>query len=473
MPKQLRKTKIVCTLGPATESVAVLEKLMKAGMNVARLNFSHGSYEKMAEMVKNVRTAAQKTGKNIAIFQDLQGPKIRVGDLGEGVELVEGKKYTFVGGDKFDGKNIPIPVKEVIKEIEKGDCLLFGDGDLKVEVVKKVQNGFEAKVIYGGLLKSKKGIIGENKTFSLSALTKKDYADIDWAYKNKIGFDYIAFSFVKSAEDVRTLKNYLKKKHKDTATKIIVKFETAEAVKNMDEIVEETDAIMVARGDLALEVPYPEMPIIQKKLIKKCIEQGKMVIVATNMLESMIQNPLPTRAEVTDISNAVWQRTGAIMLSGETSVGRFPERCVEVMDRISRRVEEEQNNKLLEVESKNDLNWEMTRHAAQAAKNLDADAIVVFTKTGNMASLMSKCRPTVPVFAFTEDNACARRLALSWGVYAKTMKFANNPEIMVGAAIKNLKKSKDIKKGHNLVVVSDLLIGKERVSSALQVHKVD
>lgn len=472
MPKQLRKTKIVCTLGPATESVSVLEKLMKTGMNVARLNFSHGSYDKMQEMINNVRKAAKKTGKNIAIFQDLQGPKIRVGDLGDGIELVEGKKYTFVGGTKFDGKNIPIPVKEVIKEIKKGDCLLFGDGDLKVEVVKKVPNGFEAKVIYGGLLKSKKGIIGENKTFSLSALTKKDYADIDWGYKNKIGFDYIAFSFVKSADDVRTLKNYLKKKHKDDKIKVIVKFETAEAVKNMDEIVEETDAIMVARGDLGLEVPFPEMPIIQKRLVEKCIALGKPVIVATNMLESMIVNPLPTRAEVTDIANAVWQRASAVMLSGETSVGRFPARCVESMDRIARRVEQEQRGEIFAVEPKNDLDWEMTRHASQAAKNLDADAIIVFTQTGRMASLISKCRPNVPIFAFTETEECARRLALHWGVYSRVVKFQKNPEVMINAAIKDLRKSRDLQKGHNVVFISDILVGKDRVNSALQVRKI-
>jgi len=475
MPKQLRKTKIVCTLGPATESVLVLEKLMKAGMNVARLNFSHGNYGKMKEMIENVRQAAKNTGKTIAIFQDLQGPKIRVGDLGEGINLVEGKKYNFVGGDKFDGKNIPIPVKEVIAEIAKGDCLLFGDGDLKVQVTKKIPNGFEAVVIYGGLLKSKKGIIGENKTFSLSALTTKDYEDIDWGYKNKIGFDYIAFSFVKSAEDVRTLKAYLKKKHKDTRTKVIVKFETAEAVQNMDEIVTETDALMVARGDLALEVPYPEMPIIQKKLVEKCIAVGKPVIVATNMLESMIVNPLPTRAEVTDISNAVWQRASAIMLSGETSVGKFPVRCVEVMDKIARRVEEEQRNYLFEVPPSSELDREMTRHAAQVAKNLDTDMIVVFTLTGRMAKLISKCRPTVPIIAFTENERSARQLALHWGVYAEVIKFHKNPEIMVEESIEALKNGKEIRiqKGHNLVIVSDILIGRDRVNSALQVCKIN
>lgn len=473
MPKQLRKTKIICTLGPATETSAVLEKLMKTGMNVARLNFSHGNYAKMLEMIKNVRKTAKKLEKNVAIFQDLQGPKIRVGDLGEGVELVEGKKYTFVGGTEFDGKNIPIPVKEVIHEIQKGECLLFGDGDLKVEVTKKIKNGFEAKVIYGGLLKSKKGIIGENKTFSLSALTKKDYEDIDWGYANKIGFDYIAFSFVKSAEDVRTLREYLKKKHKDEKTKIIVKFETAEAVANMDAIVAETDAIMVARGDLALEVPYPEMPIIQKKLVEKCIEMGKPVIVATNMLESMIVNPLPTRAEVTDIANAVWQRASAIMLSGETSVGKFPVRCVEVMDRIARRVELEQRNEIFAVPIADDLDKEMTRNAAQTAKNLDADAIIVFTLTGRMAGLISKCRPTVPIFAFTETEECARRLALHWGIYAKVIKFHKNPEEVMNEAIHSLKKNKDIQKGHNIVVVSDILVGKEWVDSALQVRQVE
>lgn len=472
MPSLLRKTKIVATLGPATDSAKKIEELIRAGVNVFRLNFSHGSYEHMFKIIKNIRAAEKKTGQTVAIFQDLQGPKIRVGDLGDGIELVEGEVYTFVGGTQFDGQKIPIPVKEVIREIKVGDRLLFGDGDLKVRVTKKTRSGFQAKTIYGGLLKSKKGIIGENKTFSLAALTKKDYADIDWAYQNKIHFDYIAFSFVKSAAEVHTLRKYLKDKHGDTDTKIIVKFETALAVENMLEIIDATDVIMVARGDLGLEVPFEELPILQKQITETCLRLGKPAIVATNMLESMIINPLPTRAEVIDIANAVFQRASGIMLSGETSVGRFPVQCVETMDRIARRVEKEQSTEIFKIPGASNLDQEMTRSASYTAKNLNAEAILVFTKTGRMASLISKCRPTVPIFAFTPDKKRAQALSLHWGIYAQHMPFGKNPEAVINKAIGCLKRKKIVQANHSVVIVSDILVGRTHVDSALQVRTV-
>lgn len=420
MPKN---TKIVVTLWPATESVDKLHVLISAWMNVVRLNFSHWDYSSMLRMINNVRQVSKEVGISIPLIQDLQWPKIRVWLLpSEWIELVEWVIHSFVGGNDYDGKNIPIPVQEVIREIAVWDFLLLDDWYLKLEVVGLKDNWFDAKVLYGWKLTSKKGIIAENKTFSLSALTKKDFSDLDWGYENKIWFEFIAFSFVKSAEDVRQLRAYIKDKHGDETTKIIVKFETALAVKNMESIVAEADVIMVARWDLGLEVPIHYLPAIQKQLVTLCRKYKKTVIVATQMLSSMMEHPIPNRSEVADIANAIYDKSDAIMLSNETSVWKNAIPSVQMMTNIIHETEKIQMEKrqhdhiFLQTHKSKDEMTELAKSVFYIAESIDVKNIVVLSKRWYFPSVYSSLRSFIPITVVTASTLVEAQLRLSWWI---------------------------------------------------------
>jgi pyruvate kinase len=412
----------------------------------------------MLKMIHNIRTVEKRVNKSIPIIQDLQGPKIRVGILPpEGIKLIKGKNYIFVGGDNYDGKNIPIPVKEVIDEIHVGDCLLLADGYLKIKVVRKFKNGkngFEAKVLYGGTLTSRKGIIGENKTFSLSSLSPKDYRDIDWGYANKIKFAYIAFSFVKSAQDVETLRSYLKKKHKDEQTKIVVKFETADAVKNMEEIVIAADSIMVARGDLGLEVPIQFLPGIQKKLIELCCKHKKPVIVATQMLSSMMTSPIPNRSEVTDIANAVYDKTDAIMLSDETAVGKNAINSVRMFTKIIKETEKYQKKHqsydttfLQTYKTKGELS-KIVKSVLFMAQSIKAKHIIILSAHGYTAGVFSSFRSFLPQVVITNNHLTESQLRLRWGINEIIL----TDRLNVSKTINLIKKKYQYKTGEKVIL---------------------
>lgn len=477
MSKPVRKTKIICTIGPATWDEENLIKLAKAGMNVARLNMSHGDHESHKKTFNRIR-GLEKKGYSLAIAMDIQGPAIRTGDLPAPLKIKKDDEVTFTikRSPHLPELTTTVSYDEFVKDVSVGDKIIVDNGELEMEIVKKTKTDVIARALESHTLGNRRHINLPGAKVSLPGLTAKDKKDLKFMIEMDV--DYINLSFVRNGKIVRDVRKMIEKAGKNC--KVIAKIENQEALDNIDEILNEADGVMVARGDLGVEVPFEEVPLIQKHLIDNCIETGKPVIVATNMLESMIENPIPTRAEVTDVSTAVFQRSGAIMLSGETTIGKHPFKCVEAMDRIARKVEEELSDQIFKVPADDDLDREMTRSATYTAKNLNASAIIVFTKTGRMAELISKCRPTVPIFAFTDNLSVARKLNLHWGVYSKQVKFTANPEVMIENALKEIKSSKGnscvqgkcLMKGERVIIISDILVGKTRVDSALQVRTV-
>src|SRR3990170_2245888 len=333
----MKKTKIVATIGPATESKEKLEELLKDGMNVMRINFSHGDFAEHARKVANLHSAMKKTGIRAAILQDLGGPKIRIGDFkADSIELIPGRTFTLTT-DQVEGdeKKVSIQYKNFPKEVKKGHVIYLHDGKKKLEVIKIAGNDVVCKVIVGGSIKGRRGVNLPDSELSIGSLTKKDIHDLEFGLKYDV--DFIALSFVRKPEDIDELRTILKKRK--SSARIIAKIETPQAIRNLDEIISKADGVMVARGDLAIEVPAEQVPLIQKMIIEKCNNLGKPVITATQMLESMIKSPIPTRAEVSDVANAILDGTDAIMLSEETTLGDYPVEAVRMMSKIAREIE--------------------------------------------------------------------------------------------------------------------------------------
>ncbi len=417
-----KNTKIVCTLGPSSDERSTLEKMIEAGMNVTRLNFSHGTYDHMKKIIRNVRAASKNASKTVALLQDLQGPKIRVGKLPDkGVLIKRGQKITLsTDGKPFREKPLTIPVqyRNLHKDIKKGDRLLLDDGYLGIEVTGKNGRHIQCKVRTGGLLKSNKGINSPTASISAKTITAKDRKDLDFGLKQ--GIDYVALSFVKSADDIRELRRLLKQKG-HPKVQIIAKIERHEAIQDLEAIVQETDAIMVARGDLGLEIPAEKVPIVQKEMVRLGLIYGKPVIIATQILESMIVNPRATRAEISDAATAIFDHADAFMLSGETSVGKYPVRAVRTLAKVAYVTEKElrknehllQNHLLTEDMPITDATC---YNAALLAHDIRAKAIVIITKSGYTARQIMKHRPKTPVIAITYSDPVKRQLQLVWGM---------------------------------------------------------
>lgn len=415
----MKRTKIVCTIGPASEKQSVLEPMIKAGMNVARLNMSHGDYVWHQTAIKTIRAAAKKINEPVALLLDLQGPKIRVGKLKvESCELKKGEQVIFTTG-KVSGKKIPIDYPFLHKEIKKGQRILLADGIMECLVEEVKGQDIKAKVIAGGILISHKGINLPDTKVSLKSLTPKDKKDLIFGLR--LGVDFVAFSFARSAEDVLELRQLINKfKKQAQPVQIIVKIEKGEAVKNFDAILAATDGIMVARGDLALETESARLPLVQKEIIIKCRKAGKPVIVATEMLASMEKNPRPTRAEISDVANAVIDHTDAVMLSAESAMGQYPAQTVATMAKIIKETEKSRfDNVGVEEELKMphlDKDDSLTVSAI-LARQKKAKAILVMTPDGRAGRLLSRLRVEIPVMAGSPFDRVARQLNLSWGVY--------------------------------------------------------
>lgn len=414
-----KKTKIVCTIGPATESEESLTKLLKAGMNVMRLNFSHGDFAEHLGRVKNLKLASEKTGITAATLQDLAGPKIRIGTFKtESIILKEGSKFTITT-DSIEGDEHKVSVNypNFAKEVAKGHIVYLHDGRKKLEVLEVKGNDVICKVIVGGEIKGKRGVNLPDSDISISSLTEKDKKDLEFGIKNKV--DFVALSFVRHASDIIELRELLKKAK--SQAKIIAKVETPQAIKNIDEIIALSDGVMVARGDLAIEVPAEQVPALQKMIIKKCNEAGKPVITATQMLESMIKSPVPTRAEVSDIANAIIDGTDAIMLSEETTLGDFPIEAVEVMSRVAESIEATIINqhllrRVLHAELQ-EVGESVTASVVKTANRIAAKYIVCLTQSGSSARLVSRFKPSQPIFVFTPNEVTFRQSILSSGTY--------------------------------------------------------
>jgi pyruvate kinase len=452
----MRRTKIIATLGPATDSPEMLGRLIDAGLNIFRLNMSHATHDWTRRVVRDIRAAATERKACIGILMDTQGPAIRTGDLPTPLHLLPGQRFTFtVRGAKSEEINsVDVNYAEFINDIAVGDVVLVDNGAIQMKVLAKAGNQVECEVLTDGQLGSRRHINLPGVKVSLPALTEKDIADVKVGLELEV--DYIALSFVRAAADVRELKKLVSKaKHRPL---IIAKIEDQQAVKNLDAIVQEADGVMVARGDLGIEIPYEELPIVQRRIVKTCLRVGRPVIVATHMLESMIQTPMPTRAEVTDVANAVFEQTDAIMLSGETTVGKYPLKCIEVFDRIARRIEHSGGANYWEQADLSGSRAKFAKSAVVMANELRAQAIVTLIRNGSMTRFMSGLRPRYSrIFALGQKQEIAEQLTLNWGVIPLVIPF--DPIDLDGnidLALKTLLERNLLQPGHTVVIVSSI-----------------
>lgn len=415
-------TKIVCTLGPSSNSVEMLMQLIRSGIDVVRLNFSHGTHDDHLTTLNNVNEAVKRSGELVTVLQDLQGPKIRIGEFNVPfIELRGGDTFTITTEPIIgDASIVSTSYAQLAADVHPGDMILLDDGKIRVRVAEVRGNNVRCEVVVGGTLSAHKGINLPNVAVSTPSLTAKDIRDLEFGIKHDV--DYVALSFVRTADDIRQLrKEIIARVPKSRFLPIIAKIEKPQAVANIDSIITEADAIMIARGDLGVELPPEDVPMLQKKIITKCNAAGKPVIIATQMLESMINSPTPTRAEANDVANGVVDGADAVMLSGETSVGKYPLETVQIMDRIIRKVESEQygTQRILDhmpqgVTSRHDA---LGRAACVLAEQMNAAAIVCVTHSGETARVVSRYRPQTRILAITDRQKILRRLNLIWGVH--------------------------------------------------------
>jgi pyruvate kinase len=455
----MRHTKIIATLGPATDSPEMLGRLIEAGVNVFRLNMSHAPHDWTRRVVQDIRAASVSRDKLVGIMMDTQGPAIRTGDLQVPIKLSPGEKFTFtVRGEKSEEENsVDVNYADFVNDISEGDVVLVDNGAIQMKVLAKKGNQVQCQVLTDGQLGSRRHINLPGVKVSLPALTPKDIADVKLGLE--LGVDYIALSFVRAARDVRELKQLVSEaSHRPL---IIAKIEDQEAVKNLESIVQQADAIMVARGDLGIEVPYEELPIIQRKIVKTCLRIGRPVIVATHMLESMIQSPMPTRAEVTDVANAVFEQADAIMLSGETTVGKYPLKCIEVFDKIAQRIERSGGANYWEEAELTDPREKIAKSAVVLANQLRAHAIVTLIRHGSMTRSISWLRPRFsPIYAVGQSREVAGELTLNWGVVPVIVPFDPfDLEANIDKALQTLAERRLIHRGSHVVVVSTIAAG--------------
>ncbi|WP_084078425.1 pyruvate kinase [Demequina sp. NBRC 110057] len=468
----MRKAKIVCTIGPATAPIERMRELVNAGMDVARINRSHGSTEEHEAVYNNVRQAAQEAGRNVAVLVDLQGPKIRLEKFANGPhDLAVGDVFTITTRDVEGTKDIcGTTFKGLPGDCSPGDTLLIDDGKVRLEVTDIVDGtDVVTKVVVPGPVSNNKGINLPGVAVSVPALSEKDEDDLRWGLN--IGADFIALSFVRSAKDYEDVARIMAEE--GITVPVVAKVEKPQAVDNLEEIVDAFDGIMVARGDLGVELPLEEVPLVQKRAIELCRAYAKPVIVATQVLESMTHSPVPTRAETSDCANAILDGTDAVMLSGETSVGDFPIITVETMARIVRNTEEKGYSRIAPfLTTPKTRGGAVTHAAAEIAEVLDIKYIVTFTQSGDSAVRMARLRPNVPMLAFTPEPKTQKRLALSWGVDARVVDRAETADDMVNMVDAALKADGLVEDGDYVVVVSGTPVGMPGTTNSVFVHKI-
>jgi pyruvate kinase len=456
----MRKTKIICTLGPATESADVLHAMIEAGANIFRLNMSHATHDWVRKIVPRIRAIAKELDVVVGILMDTQGPAIRTGDLPTKLDLVVGDVFEFTvrGSASEESYSVGVNYDGLIDDISVGDTVLVDNGNIHMKVLDKEGSKIRCEVLTAGQMGSRRHINLPGVKVNLPPLTEKDLADV--AVGAEVQVDFVALSFCREPSDVDELRRVLHSH--DSKARIIAKIEDQLAVKNINEIIRTTDVVMVARGDLGIECPMEELPIIQRRIVKRCLAQGVPVIVATHMLESMISNPVPTRAEITDVANAVFEQADAIMLSGETTVGKYPVKCVEVMHKVAQRIERSGGAGFAEEAMLDDDRQKTVRSAVSLANSLPDSKIVIFTRRGTMADYVSNLRPNAPIYAFAASYDVVRKLIVNWGTYPHYLSFDPNPNRTIGSAINYLVDAGLAKPGDHLVIVSDMLAGEER-----------
>ena len=479
----MRRTKIVCTIGPATNSEEQLERLMQAGMNVARLNFSHGTQQEHAIVIERIRAIAARLGCAIAILQDLQGPKIRTGSLrdGKSVTLVDGTRITITTRNVLGtAEVISTTYKQLPHDVKPDDRILLNDGLLELRVLDKNETDVFCMVIHGGQLGEHKGINLPGVAVSVPALTEKDRDDLRFGILHDV--DYVALSFVRKPEDILEAKQYIyefqlahnnEQKKNFLPIRLIAKLEKPEAITCLDEILEVADGVMIARGDLGVEMAPEKVPLIQKHIIARCNELGLPVITATQMLESMVTNPRPTRAEVNDVSNAVLDGTDSVMLSAETATGAYPIEAIQMMVRIL--LETEAGNRTArQPEAQRLTQARAVSHAARAlSEEASVKAIVVFTRSGNSAHLISKDRPRVPILAYTPSQRVQRQLALWWGVWPRCIEMQGTTERLIERVEQRLLEDKLIAPGEYVVIMGGLPVANWARTNFVKLHRIN
>ncbi len=464
------RTKIVCTLGPATSSQKVLKELILAGMNVARLNFSHGTHKDHKKVADSVKSLSRSLHRPVAIMLDLQGPKIRTGLIKGGSLTVKDHDHFTITTRAVKGEPgiISTTYRGITKDLEAGDKILMDDGLIELKVLSKDKANLFCEVVTGGMIGEHKGINLPGITTGIPAVTEKDKKDLEFGLD--MGIDFIAASFVRSAGDVRVLKRILKRKGVDIP--VISKIEKPQALEKLEEILDACEGIMVARGDLGVELSPEKVPVAQKKMITLANQKRKMVITATQMLESMTEHPLPTRAEASDVANAILDGTDAIMLSGETSVGKYPVQAVKMMARIARVTESNFPPASPFTRKASNFPDAISEAACLAAENLGLKAIVAFSQSGFTARLISKYRPSVPIIAFTPIESVQRSLALSWGVDAMVMPLMDNTDIMIKAMEEQLRKRKLVRKNDRIVILGGAPLKTQGKTNMMKLHVV-
>ena len=470
-----RRTKIVATLGPATSDAVTIVKLMEAGVNVFRLNFSHGTKDMHKSNIELIRKESERLGRPVGVLQDLQGPKIRTATFEKGkVELKEGDVFVLTCDDDTPGdkSRVGVTYKNLYNDVKGGDALLLDDGRLALEVTAVKGQSIETRVVLGGVLSNNKGINIPGADLSIPALTDKDVEDL--LYGAELDVDWVAMSFVRSRDDLLLARHYLARA--GSRAKLMAKIEKPSAVSRFDEILREVDGVMVARGDLGVEMPPEKVPLIQKSLIRASVEAGKPVITATQMLESMINSPTPTRAEASDVANAIYDGTDAVMLSAETAVGKYPVEAVRMMDRIARSVESDERYQrdMRDHYPAPDATTAdaVSLGACQMAYNLSADVIVTFTSSGNTALRVSRNRPPSPILAITPNERAHRQMSVVWGVVPTMSTEIHSTDEMVEVAGKAIKETHLADPGARYVITAGVPFGMRGTTNLIRVERL-
>lgn len=470
------KTKIVATIGPASSSKAVLREMIESGMTIARLNFSHGSYNDHKKVIKNIRELNDELGLHIGLLADLQGPKIRLGEVKNGgVEIRSGHQLTITTKEcEGTSKKVYLSYPEFPKDVTEGDTILINDGKLVLQVTgTNRKDEVTASVEHGGMMESRKGVNLPNTKISMPCLTEKDLADLEFALDNDI--EWIGLSFVRRAEDVNELKDIIKKR--GSKSRVVAKIEKPEAVSDLNNIIRETDAVMVARGDLGVEIPMQEVPIVQKRIVQKCLNEAKPVIIATQMMESMITNPAPTRAEVNDVANSVLDGADALMLSGETSVGAHPAMVIKAMYSIIRNLETKGDIYYRKLNPISSIDRVITDSICQSSVTLaaqsDARGIITMTNSGYTAFKIASYRPKANIFVFTDNRAILNMLSLVWGVRGFFYdKYVSTDHTIADLKLR-LKREGMIKEGDLVINIASIPISERGQSNMMKLSMVN
>ena len=470
----MRKTKIICTLGPSTDKDGVLRELVANGMNVARFNFSHGSYEEHKGRLDNLKAIRAELGKPVAALLDTKGPEIRLKEFKNGVEMLEaGQTFTLTTREVEGTKEIcSITYKDLPQDVHEGGTIMLDDGLIKLRITNVTDTDITCEVLNSGKIKNKKGVNVPGVHLSMPYLSQRDRDDIIFGVQQ--GFDFIAASFVRTAQDVYDIRNLLNEY--DSNIRIIAKIENREGVNNIDSILAAADAVMVARGDLGVEIDFTELPGIQKSVIDRSFSFGKPIVTATQMLDSMMVNPRPTRAEISDVANAIYDGTSAIMLSGETAAGAYPVEALKTMSAIAERTENEvhyRDNRLVDAGNGQISVSDATAHAAcLTAKDVNASAIVTVSESGNTARLLSKYRPAQPIIACVMNEQVQRQLAISWGITPLMMALAHSTDELIEMSTSLAKENGYLHDGELAVVTAGVPVGVSGTTNMIQIHMI-